>query len=296
MMISRRRFFALTSGFAASIFGFGSYAFAIEPAFRLKLTSYRIKPTNWQNGPKLRIAALSDIHASEPHMSAARIREIVARTNDLGADIIVLLGDYVYAKSIQWRKLRNEEWAVELAALKAPLGVHAVLGNHDWWEYADNPRAGADEVRHALESAGINVLENDALRLVKDEKPFWLMGLTDQLAYHISRTPHIGGADDLPGTLKKLTDDAPAILLAHEPDIFVRVPDRVTLTLAGHTHGGQIRLFGWSPIIPSDYGNRFAYGHIQEGQRHMVVSAGLGTSKLPIRIGIPPEIVLIELG
>ena len=142
--------------------------------------------------------------------------------------------------------------------------------------------------------AGLSVLENDALRLVKDGRPFWLLGLGDQIA--LLRKPRLLGIDDLPGTLAKLTDDAPAILLAHEPDIFPKVPARVALTLSGHTHGGQVRLFGYSPVVPSRFGNRYAYGHVVENGRHLVVSGGLGTSIAPIRFGVPPEIVLVALG
>ena len=87
------------------------------------------------------------------------------------------------------------------------------------------------------------------------------------------------------------------ILLAHEPDIFTQVPARVALTIAGHTHGGQIRLPLIAPVwAPSEYGARFAYGHIVEGGRHLIVSGGLGCSKVPLRLGVPPEIVRIELG
>ena len=80
------------------------------------------------------------------------------------------------------------------------------------------------------------------------------------------------------------------------PDIFPHVPERVSLTLSGHTHGGQVRLLGYSPVVPSEYGNRFAYGHVIEEDRHLIVSAGLGFSKIPVRFGIPPELMLIELG
>jgi len=87
------------------------------------------------------------------------------------------------------------------------------------------------------------------------------------------------------------------ILLVHEPDIFVQVPPHVSLTFAGHTHGGQIR----PPLIPptwtsSNYGARFAYGHIVERGRHMIVSGGLGCSIVPMRLGMPPEILRVELG
>ena len=104
------------------------------------------------------------------------------------------------------------------------------------------------------------------------------------------------GVHDLAGTLAKITDDAPVILMAHEPDIFPEVPSRVALTIAGHTHGGQIRIFGMTPVVPSKYGSRYAYGHIVEDNRHLVVSAGLGVSGIPLRFGSPPEIVVIELG
>ena len=104
------------------------------------------------------------------------------------------------------------------------------------------------------------------------------------------------GLDDLNATLAKVTDDAPVILMIHEPDAFTEVPSRVALTLAGHTHGGQVRIFGYSPVVPSAYGNRFAYGHVVEDGRHLIVSGGLGCSVLPVRFGVPPEINLIELG
>jgi predicted MPP superfamily phosphohydrolase len=98
-------------------------------------------------------------------------------------------------------------------------------------------------------------------------------------------------------TLAQVRTDDPVLLLVHEPDIFPRVPDRVALTLAGHTHGGQIRLpFIWPAFVPSKFGKRFAYGHIVEDGRHMIVSGGLGTSVVPARLGVPPEVVRIELG
>ena len=110
--------------------------------------------------------------------------------------------------------------------------------------------------------------------------------------------PHqFRGVDDIAGTLAQVTTDDPVILLAHEPDIFVRVPPRVSLTLAGHTHGGQIRIpLLWPYLVPSRYGARFAYGHIVERDRHMIVSGGLGTSFAPVRLGVPPEIAHVEIG
>jgi uncharacterized protein len=133
-------------------------------------------------------------------------------------------------------------------------------------------------------------------RLTKAGRPFWLAGLGDQLAYVPARRfrpiKRIG-VDDLAATLAKVTDDAPVILLAHEPDVAARVPARVALQLSGHTHGGQVRLFGWSPVAPS--GKKLAYGHVRMNC-DVIVSGGLGCSYLPFRLGVPPEIVLVTLG
>ena len=93
-----------------------------------------------------------------------------------------------------------------------------------------------------------------------------------------------------------MTDTAPTILLVHEPDIFPNVPSRVSLTLAGHTHGGQVTFMGYAPRVPSRYGRRYLYGHIVEDGRSLLVSGGLGCSGLPVRFGRPPEIVVVELG
>jgi predicted MPP superfamily phosphohydrolase len=182
--------------------------------------------------------------------------------------------------------------------------VHAVLGNHDWWEDQEARRRGRGPVRAglALERAGIPVYHNASVRLEKDGAPFWLAGLGDQWGFSKGRACRSGersrckGMDDLDGTLRQVTDDAPVLLMAHEPDIFPKVPDRVALTIAGHTHGGQVKVLGYAPIVPSRYGSRYIYGHIVEEGRNLVVSAGLGCSIAPVRLGAPPEIVLIEVG
>jgi predicted MPP superfamily phosphohydrolase len=223
------------------------------------------------------------------------VEEIVAAANALGSDLILLLGDYGAGHRFVTRPVSMRECAGAFRSLEAPLGVYAILGNHDWWDdlTAQKNRRGPVIARRELEAAGIPVLENDAIRLDKDGRPFWLLGLGDQLAL-LGRP--LTGVDDLDGTLARLTDDAPAILLAHEPDIFPQVPGRVALTLSGHTHGGQVRLLGYSPIVPSGYGNRYAYGHVVENGRHLIVSGGLGTSIMPVRFGVPPEIVHLTLG
>lgn len=278
-----------------------AYALAFEPLYRLNTTHYAFTPPRWRPGHKLRIVALADFHFCRPWMNEARAAEIVARANALKPDIILLLGDYRPSIAFRGADIPHDVWAGILGMLKAPLGVHAILGNHDWWndDAAMARQGGPTEAGEALKKAGIAVYENDALRIEKDGQAFWLAGLGDQIAFNDLREkfPHLPrGVDDLPGTLAKITTDDPVILMAHEPDAFARIPARVSLTLSGHTHGGQIRLFGFSPIVPSRYGRRYAYGHIVEDGRHLVVSGGLGCSKIPVRIGIPPEVVVIDLG
>ena len=145
---------------------------------------------------------------------------------------------------------------------------------------------------------GIPVYENDVVRLSKDGRAFWLAGLGDQLAFWPTRRRYSDrrlGVDELATTLAKIPTLDPVVLLAHEPDIMTQVPDRVALVLSGHTHGGQVRLFGWSPMVPSRYGNRYAYGHVRE-QCDLIVSGGLGCSIVPLRFGVPPEIVVVTVG
>ena len=301
-MISRRRFlrWLLTLGAAGALVpAYGMF----ETFWRPRITRYDLQPVRWTRGLDLKIAVIADIHACHPWMTAERVRSIVATTNELAADIILLLGDYVVSDRFQrhfvTKDVEPTEWAGALSALRAPLGVHAILGNHEWWSDAEVQRTwkGPPFSRGVLEAAGIPVYENDVVRLEKDGQAFWLAGLGDQVAFLPSRRLHPGrhyGVDDLPGTLAKITDDAPVILMAHEPDIAVRVPERVSLVLSGHTHGGQVRLFGWSPVVPSRYGNRFAYGHVRE-RCDVIISGGLGCSILPLRIGMPPEIVVVTL-
>lgn len=306
-MLTRRRFLQALGVTTLGTFSFAGYAFGLEP-MRLRVQRYSLSLPQWPSDLNLRIAALADIHACEPWMSADRIRHVVDVTNELRPDIIVLMGDYCAGHRWVTGWVHSRDWSAALSGLRAPLGVHAILGNHDWWEDHTAQRLGHGPVfgRLALEQAGIRVYENDVAKIERDGRSFWLAGLGDQLAL----LPHRQwgrrswqGVDDLPGTLAKVTDNAPIILLAHEPDIFPRVPNRVALTLCGHTHGGQVRLFGFSPIVPSRFGNRYAYGHVVDtdalyagGTRHMVVSGGLGCAIAPVRFGVPPEIVLVELG
>ncbi|MCZ8184459.1 MAG: metallophosphoesterase [Beijerinckiaceae bacterium] len=301
-MLSRRTVLKFLGASLASLAAGAAYAFGYGPLQRPRIARYRLAPDDWPKGTNLRIAALADIHACEPWMSVERIHSIVDQTNSLKPDLIVLLGDYV-AGMKRWRlgEISSPEWAKPLGRLAAPLGVHAVLGNHDWWDDREAQRQGGGITiaRRALEGVGIPVYENSVVRIDKDGKGFWLAGLADQLAILKRGAPpgrRVVGLDDLGATISLLKSDEPAILLAHEPDIFPSVPDRFCLTLCGHTHGGQVKILGWRPAAASIGSRIYPHGHFQRGKSHLIVSGGLGCSIAPVRVGVAPEIVLIELG
>jgi predicted MPP superfamily phosphohydrolase len=289
VIVSRRKAMLGGLGLAGLVGTLSTARAAGREAYDLVVTRYRPRPIAWPAGHRLSIAVIADLHAGGPNMGHARIRQVVDTANALRPDLALLLGDYVADHGFVTERVPHDVWAAELGRLAAPLGVWAILGNHDW------RRGGVDGIRQALAAVKIPVLENDAVRLGQEGNRFWLAGLGDQLAYRLGR--RFRGVDDLPGTLRRVGTDDPMILMVHEPDIFPKIPRRVALTLAGHTHGGQIRLpLIWPLFVPSKFGARFAYGHIVENDRHLVVSGGLGTSAVPARLGVPPEIVLIELG
>ncbi len=260
------------------------------------VTRYAPDLPGWSEAMALRIVALSDFHACAPFMDATRLRGICAEAMAQAPDIILLLGDYAPGPRFS-RPLAPESWAAELGRLSAPLGVHAILGNHD---YDDHTRADLTPTtaERVLGDVGIPVYINRAVRIAHGGGAFWLAGLGDQYAF-VRGSHDFGrglGADDLEATLAQVSSDEPIVLMAHEPDLFPDTPDRVALTLSGHTHGGQVRLFGRTPVVPSRHGSRYVHGHFTEGQKQLIVSAGLGYSGLPLRIGTRPELVLIELG
>jgi len=287
--VTRRRFLAAAAGVVgASAAATSLYAAAVEPQ-GLAVTRYAPTPAAWPQDRGLAITVIADLHAGGPDMRLEHIGAVVDTANALQSDLIVLLGDYIARYRFATEPVAETVWAAELARLRAPLGTWAILGNHDWWH--DLAR-----VRSALAEARIPILENKAVMLRGGAAPFWLAGIGDQLAYRLGHGRY-RGVDDLAGTLAQVRTDDPVVLLVHEPDIFTRVPARVALTLAGHTHGGQIRLpLIWPAFVPSKYGARFAYGHVVEEGRHLIVSGGLGTSIIPARLGVPPEIVQVRLG
>jgi predicted MPP superfamily phosphohydrolase len=223
----------------------------------------------------LRVALVSDLHAGAPHVDEQRLRRLVGAVNARAPDAILLLGDFVDPHVHGGSPIAPERVAAALGELRAPLGVVAVLGNHDW-------RHDGERIAAALSAAGIAILENDA----HEAGPLWVAGVAD------ARTRRA----DVERALAQVPPNAPVILLSHDPDVFPRVPERVALTVSGHTHGGQVAV----PVvrrrfIPSRYGERFARGHVVEDGRHLYVTAGVGTSGWPVRLLAPPEVVVLRL-
>jgi predicted MPP superfamily phosphohydrolase len=221
----------------------------------------------------LRVALVADLHAGMGYTTPRRVAEIADRVVALDADVTLLLGDFLDSTPLGDGRARVRDLARELARI--PRSV-AILGNHDW-------RAAGPAMRWALRDAGVTVLENDAVPV---REGLWVAGVAD--ARH--RFP------DIPAALSKPPGDAAVLLAVHDPDLFPQVPPRVSLTLSGHLHGGQVNLpVLRRAVVPSRYGDRYLAGHVVEGGRHLYVSGGLGTSGLPLRLLRRPEVPVLTL-
>jgi predicted MPP superfamily phosphohydrolase len=219
----------------------------------------------------LKLLLITDPHAG-PFVSPRALRQAMARLQLLQPDLILLGGDITSSRT---RELTAHREA--FALLHAPLGVYAVLGNHD--HYSDRP----DRVRRGLQELGIEVLHNRSVRLDRGGARLSLAGVDDWLL----------GEPDLDAALAEVA--APTILLSHNPDLFFEAARRgVALTLSGHTHGGQIRVPGL-PVLVRQSRYRLDEGRFRSGVSELIVSRGIGAVGLPWRCFCPPEAVLITL-
>lgn len=254
------------------------WGFFIEPR-RLVVTREELALPGWDGQPPLRVALVSDLHIGSPHWGLSRVATLVERVNAEEPDIILLAGDYTINGVTGGTRTDVEPIAQGLAALHAKHGVVAILGNHDW--YNDGERT-----RRALEANNIRVLENEVYTFERDGRAMSIAGLADLTERLARPTETYAGAPA-----------GPVIALIHEPDVFARnLSRRPSIVLAGHTHGGQVWVpFFGHPVIPSDFGQRFARGHVVEDGRHLFVTSGVGTSIYPVRFGVPPEIAVLTL-
>ena len=254
-------------------------AFWVEPS-SLERNTYPVKASLLTPACEgLRLVVLADLHVGSPHNGLDKLRLIVASANAARPDLVLLAGDYVIQGVIGGEFTEPEKAAEVLSQLRSSLGTYAVLGNHDWW--LDPGR-----VSRALESNNIRMLEDASTTLNVRGCTFTLVGISD-----FWEGPH---------DLKKAFGDVPAdgttIVFTHNPDIFPELPRPVTLAIAGHTHGGQVALpvIG-RPIVPSQFGQRFAAGTVVENGQTYFISTGTGTSILPVRFGVTPEVTVLEL-
>lgn len=226
-------------------------------------------------GKTLRVLLIADTHEGWPDMPPARLEAIVAQANALKPDLILLAGDYQGGKLLDLRRTDGLERAIRpFAALKAPLGVYAVMGNHDSMRWTPFVFA---------RQPGPRLLVNAHV----DVGPVVVAGANSAIL-----------GTDIQGTLAGIPPGKPILLLLHEGDHFQyeKVPNRPILALSGHTHGGQIML----PLIGS-LGERFVgptlcrRGSCSVNGWPLFVTSGVGTSWLPLRIGVPPEMVLLTL-
>ena len=235
----------------------------------LKTSVYRIRHAKLAG---LKVVWASDFHFAPKHEH--RLRKIVDRIAAQKADMILLGGDFVKGRRFE-KSMPIEKIGAGLAELRAPLGIYAVLGNHDWrWD--------GKKIADVLLKHGIEVLENENRCVGHTNGSLWLAGLAD---YNM-RQPDIRKALENTGE--------PLLVLTHSPDVFPHIPEQVVLTLAGHTHGGQVVL-PWlgALLVPSVFGKRYEGGFIEENGKKLLVSRGLGTSLLPVRFNCRPEIVVV---
>lgn len=225
---------------------------------------------------RLTLLVMSDMHVAGPDMPPARLARIVAQVNALGPDLVLLTGDLISDRRLAMRHYTLAEAIAPLAGLRPRLGTVAVLGNHDHWRNAAAARA-------ELARAGATVLNNEAARI----GPLTIGGIDDDFSHHA----------DVPATVAAMRRlGPPYVAIGHSPDPFPNLPADVTLMLAGHTHCGQLRLpLIGAPAHMSRYGKRYACGRIDENGHTLFVTAGLGTSVLPFRFGVKPDVWLVTV-
>lgn len=259
-----------------------SWALFIEPQ-RLVVRHSELALPNWPARLSgMKVALLSDLHVGSPFWDLEALADLVEQTNAQQPDLVLLAGDYQINGVPGGTFVEPEPIAERLGALRSRLGTYAVLGNHDWWN-------DGERTRRAFDAHGITVLEDRAVARDWRGTRFYIAGLADQITR----------SSDPQKTLAEVPAGAPTLLLVHEPDVFAsfeRLGISPQLTLAGHTHGGQVSLpLLGRRVVPSEFGERYAYGHVIENGRHLFVTSGVGTSVFPIRFMVPPEIAMLRL-
>lgn len=231
------------------------------------------------DAPPIRIALLSDIHVGNIGMRRERLSSIVKTVNAAKPDIVLLAGDFVTGESKEGVAEKSGDLA-PLRGLRAASGVFAVLGNHDHW-------TDRHVIQARLERAGVNVLENEAIKVGQ----ITLVGIGDRFSGHDDITFAAAEAKALGGT---------PIAFSHSPDLAPDLPKNYSLLLAGHTHCGQMVAPVIGPIVRYSrwqrlYNPKYRCGRIDEVDRTVFVTAGVGSGAVPLRFNAMPDWWLIEL-
>lgn len=247
----------------------GCYSIFIEPN-KLEVNHYKIQDTQLKG---IKVVFASDFHI-KPYQQK-RLDKIIELINAETPDLVLSAGDFVSGHN-EKMTMPIEDIAKSLGKVKSKYGFYTTLGNHDTWQ-------DAERITKALEANGIKVLANENVPIQLSNQKFYIAGIEDLMT----------GKPDIYKAINGVK--APTILLTHSPDMFVKVPENINLTLAGHTHGGQIRLPFIGPIFTaSNFGDKYSKGLIEENGRKLITTTGIGTSILPVRFNCLPEIVVIE--
>lgn len=250
--------------------------FFIEPNILLT-KSQKLEIPHWNKDlDGFKIALITDIHLGTKFVDLKKLARIVKIVNSKNPDLIVICGD-LDAKSISKEKYSTTQIANILKNLKSKHGVIAVMGNHDY--------VPPSVVKNIYQKSNIILLENEDYYFSHNAKTLRIVGFKD--LWHFKSNPiQVVGMKD------KTT---PTVVLTHNPDYFPQMPNFVSLTLSGHTHGGEIVLpFIGSFLIPSEYGQRYRNGYIIENNKHLFVSRGVATLSGG-RFLDPPEINILTL-
>ena len=266
-----------------------AYAYFVEPR-QFVVVEETLSIPNWDrelNG--LRVVAIADIHTGSNYAPIERLHLVVQKANEQNADLILLLGDYV-SESERGRvrnpaegadgtqlKIPVNEIADALQGFRAKHGVYAIIGNHDWYH-------NEQKIHRELERVGINVVNNEVENIQIGDKTIKLWGIED--LWKNRRVPA--------EPFEQLSDKRNVIAFTHNPDSLLTAPAGFAIMFAGHSHGGQVNFPIFGPFSPFN-DPRFMDGHAEVDGKHVYVTSGVGTSVIPFRWRVPPEIAVVTL-
>lgn len=300
MKLNRRKFLkwsAILGSGAASGLGYARY---LEPAwYNIKTYHLRNAQLNGKFSRPINIVIFADPHFGCPAVGLKQGVNIVSAVNDLEPDLILGVGDYL--NTVDQDSVRPEFWSARkwhegrfngdyivpeeivpvLSEFSAKSGVYTVFGNHDYYHHHER-------LKTAFEYAGISVLQNQTTTVLIDNQEIQIAGIDDSSVYR----------SDILGTFNQLSPDIPTIGITHNPLLFPKIRDNTVgitpiFTAAGHTHGGQGHLFRYYPNLPDEVNRDYVYGYVEEQGQRLIISAGMGTSGLPMRLFRRPEIVQV---